>query len=206
MNYIRLWLLAAISVIPGSVPAELTDAEKKMGHAIHGSLMEAGKSYANGSFDQAGAQLQQAISQLEAASQNGSAELNSALRPTIARIENAHGMLREKGVDLPSFQRPRGILGDPAADARRADELILAGLKTQGITPLPRSSDEVFLRRAYLDIAGRIPTFDEAETFLNNTSRDKRRRLVDELLDSPAYVSNYLNYWTEILRIRDKLT
>ena len=102
--------------------------------------------------------------------------------------------------------RMAAATADEISAAKQIDKLIADKLEEHEIRPLPRASDEVFLRRAYLDIAGRIPTFEEAAVFLNDSSLDKRRRLVDELLDSPAYVSNYLNYWTDILRVRDKLT
>ena len=53
--------------------------------------------------------------------------------------------------------------------------------------PNERTTDEQFLRRIYLDIAGRIPTFDEAKGFLDSRSKTKRPELINELLNSDAY-------------------
>lgn len=69
--------------------------------------------------------------------------------------------------------------------------------------PNPKTSDNQFLRRIYLDVAGRIPTFDEADEFLNDRSPDKRAKLIDKLLDSDAYVMNMFNHYADLLRIRE---
>jgi hypothetical protein len=65
------------------------------------------------------------------------------------------------------------------------------------------TSDEQFLRRIYLDAAGRIPTYKEAEKFLGNSDRNKRAALIDELLESEAFVMSQFNYLSDLLRIRD---
>lgn len=69
--------------------------------------------------------------------------------------------------------------------------------------PNDPTSDTQFLRRIYLDIAGRIPTFEEADTFLSSSDRDKRAKLIDQLLDSEAFVMHTFNYYSDLLRIRD---
>ena len=65
-------------------------------------------------------------------------------------------------------------------------------------------SDDVFLRRTYLNIAGRIPTYDEAQSFLLSNKADKRRQLVETLLESDAYVSHQFNFWADILRVQSR--
>src|SRR5437588_963482 len=49
------------------------------------------------------------------------------------------------------------------------------------------AADAAFLRRVYLDLAGTIPTADEAHQFLQNSSPGKRSRLIDRLLDDPRF-------------------
>jgi len=92
-----------------------------------------------------------------------------------------------------------------AERAARVDELIDAHLKESGLTPPEVADDETFVRRAYLDIAGRIPTNREAEEFFASTQEDKRDALVHELLRSPGFVSHSFNYWADILRIKSVL-
>jgi Protein of unknown function (DUF1549)/Protein of unknown function (DUF1553) len=69
--------------------------------------------------------------------------------------------------------------------------------------PNDPTSDEQFLRRIYLDAAGRIPTFAEAEAFLGDRTPNKRALLIDKLLDSEAFVMRMFNYYSDLLRIRE---
>jgi hypothetical protein len=72
--------------------------------------------------------------------------------------------------------------------------------------PNNMTNDNQFLRRIYLDIAGRIPTFEEAEKFLTSRSAAKRAELINELLDSPAFAMRMYNYYSDLFRIRDGVT
>ncbi len=69
--------------------------------------------------------------------------------------------------------------------------------------PNDPTSDQQFLRRIYLDVAGRIPTYDEAERFLSSSDRSKRANLINELLESEAFVMHTFNFYSDLLRIRD---
>ncbi len=89
--------------------------------------------------------------------------------------------------------------------AARVDELIDAHLAEEGLTPPPAADDETFVRRAYLDIVGRIPTNREAEAFFASSEEGKHDALVHELLRSPGFVSHSFNYWADILRIKSVL-
>lgn len=65
------------------------------------------------------------------------------------------------------------------------------------------TTDQQFLRRIYLDLAGRIPTFDEAEVFLSDRQPNKRAALIDQLLDSEAFAMRMYNYYSDLFRIRE---
>lgn len=61
--------------------------------------------------------------------------------------------------------------------------------------------DRRFIRRAYMDVKGVLPTPEEGNAFLDDKSPDKRRRLVDQLLeDRQSYTLNWLSFWNDILR------
>lgn len=89
--------------------------------------------------------------------------------------------------------------------SRKIDVLVNAKLKEAGLKPAPLADDEVFLRRAYLDIVGRIPTLEETDAFLSAESKNKRSLLIDDLLDSYGYVSRQFNYWADLLRAKTDL-
>ena len=80
------------------------------------------------------------------------------------------------------------------------DDLVWKKLQRLRITPSETAPDHKFLRRAYLDIIGRVPTLDEAQTFLSDPSPDRRERLVDHLLDRPEYADHWANKWADLLR------
>ncbi|MCA9135419.1 MAG: DUF1553 domain-containing protein [Planctomycetales bacterium] len=84
------------------------------------------------------------------------------------------------------------------------DDLIEKKLAEKDQSPNFFVEDEVFLRRIYLDVAGRIPTLSEAQTFLDSKDPDKRAELIDALLSSPDYVSHTYNYWAETLRLCER--
>ena len=73
--------------------------------------------------------------------------------------------------------------------------------EVSGSTPL---NDAQFVRRIYLELAGRIPTFDETVPFLDSKSATKRADLIDDLLESPDYVSHTYNFWADILRLAER--
>ncbi len=82
--------------------------------------------------------------------------------------------------------------------AGRVDELLATRWAAGGVQPAPAADDAEFLRRAYLDLAGTIPTVAEVRDFLDDQAPDKRRRLVDRLLAGPAYVEHFTNIWRSV--------
>jgi hypothetical protein len=84
----------------------------------------------------------------------------------------------------------------------KIDRLVFDRLKSLGIQPAYLCSDEVFLRRAYLDAIGTLPTAQEAWLFLNDPHPDKRRALVDRLLDRPEFADYWSMKWSDLLRVK----
>jgi len=66
--------------------------------------------------------------------------------------------------------------------------------------PSQPAADYTFLRRAYLDVIGRLPTPDEARAFLTSDAPTKREELVDALLARPEYADYWANKWADLLR------
>ena len=65
-------------------------------------------------------------------------------------------------------------------------------------------SDEIFLRRAYLSVTGKLPRKEKATEFLNSTDSDKRQKLIDNLLESDEYLTYFGNLWGDMLRIKSE--
>ena len=100
---------------------------------------------------------------------------------------------------LPKFKKP---LDDRtlATFSSSIDQKIENQLKIYDQRPNKDISDETFLRRAYLKIIGRIPTYDETQEFMSNRGPKGRKALIDKLLASEGYIHNWFIYWADILR------
>ena len=85
----------------------------------------------------------------------------------------------------------------------RIDEIITVDLKKHEVQSNPPASDIQFVRRVYLDVIGRIPTSEELQDFYANTRKDRRARLIDELLESPGHESHMFNWLGDMLRVKD---
>ena len=98
-------------------------------------------------------------------------------------------------------------LGERPLEAASSDEEIVAkinGFVKQGwsdssVTPSERADDGEYARRVSLDIVGHIPAYQRLVQFLNDSSPDKRARLVDELLDDPDYAEQFSTIWGNLL-------
>jgi hypothetical protein len=89
---------------------------------------------------------------------------------------------------------------DPAlALARKIDRHVEAGLKDRKGVAAPIATDYEFIRRVYLDLAGRIPKVSEVRAFLDDRRPEKRRLLVEKLLASTNYVNHFTNVWKSLL-------
>jgi len=92
------------------------------------------------------------------------------------------------------------VVASAAADIDRLVGVVLTANKQSLNTP---ATDEQFLRRIYLDAAGRVPTAKEASTFLASNAPDKRAKLIDELVFSPSYTMQMFNWMADLLRVKD---
>ena len=146
---------------------------------------------------------------------SGQAQFSSNLDP-IASVDE-DGVVRaggEKGeaVIMARFQGQVGVFraivphGEPRTDIpgfeprTYVDQLAMEKWKQLGLLPSPQADDATFLRRVMLDTCGRLPTVDEARRFLADDSTEKRRQLIDRLLDSPDYAAHAAMRWSSILR------
>ena len=82
---------------------------------------------------------------------------------------------------------------------RKIDERVNERLAAAKIEPAFVADDAEFLRRVYLDLTGVIPRVSEVREFLADKRLDKRARLIDKLLDSPAHATHLANTWRNIM-------
>ncbi len=91
------------------------------------------------------------------------------------------------------------------SESQKIDQLLAKDWEKAGLKANPPASDEVLVRRLYLDIAGRIPTVEESQAYLKSSDPQKRAKLIDTLLASDGYTSHMFNYWADVLRLSDNV-
>jgi hypothetical protein len=116
-----------------------------------------------------------------------------------ALVSSASAQLARKEADLGN---------DPAWIKKAAGEIdkrVGTGFQKAKVTPVSPADDSRWLRRVYLDATGRIPSYTEAKAFLDDSTPDKREKLVEKLLNSEGYVSQMYNYFCDLFRATSRL-
>ena len=99
---------------------------------------------------------------------------------------------------------PAGALDGGAEPTARGgiDEAVFRRWKALGIQPAQVCTDPVFVRRAYLDVIGTLPTPAEARQFLMDKDPQKRRALIDRLLEREEFADYWAMKWGDLLRVK----
>lgn len=121
-------------------------------------------------------------------------QLTNDPETTLAIQSELHDDIDTQLVDVSNDAQVVGFINQELA----------AGWQNQGLIPSPRAAETEWIRRVYLDLAGRIPTRSEVETYLADHRPERRERLVDMLLLSREYASNFASIWTNLLVGRSK--
>ncbi|HCN30146.1 MAG TPA: hypothetical protein DIT64_15685 [Verrucomicrobiales bacterium] len=91
-------------------------------------------------------------------------------------------------------------------EAAQIDALLATHWQKHGVQPNPPATDEIFVRRVHLDLAGRIPTHRETVDFLADSAADKRARLIDRLLASEGFTMHQFHFYADLFRVLSKGT
>ncbi len=98
--------------------------------------------------------------------------------------------------DIDGFKWP-----NPPAN-NYIDDLVYEKLRQLQYEPSRLCSDNEFVRRVYLDVVGLLPTIAEQDAFLGDKQPDRRRRLIDHLLDRPEHATLWALKWGDLLRLQ----
>ncbi len=107
-------------------------------------------------------------------------------------------------ISLPQSESEDSPFERSAENAQRnpIDTHVQAALRAKGIASAPLCSDEVFIRRAYLDVIGAIPTAREVVYFLQDKRPGKRPELIDALLERSEFADYQAMKWCDVLRVK----
>ena len=107
-----------------------------------------------------------------------------------------------EGIALPmAALRPYESDGSLTPESE-IDKLVFGRLKRLEIQPAYPCSDAVFVRRAYLDVIGTLPTTQEVKAFLLDPNPAKRSVLIDRLLDREEFADYWAMKWSDLLRVK----
>lgn len=111
--------------------------------------------------------------------------------PVSARIDAARVLDLDR--QYAAARRTRAAVVTPPSK-NVIDDWTFKKMSDDGVAPAPLTTDGEFVRRIYLDLTGRVPTFEQIKAFLADNSAGKRDKLIDTLLSSPAYVDQF-SFW-----------
>ena len=94
-----------------------------------------------------------------------------------------------------------GVRFERPPERNFVDRLVWDKLQRLGIVPSELADDSAFLRRVSLDTTGALPTAGDSRAFLEDSSADKRRRLIDALLGKEEYAAYWAMRWGDLLRV-----
>jgi hypothetical protein len=138
----------------------------------------------------------------------------SPVTPTTReRIEAAHDDMRQATADTArEAARLTDAVAKPANAVRPGpvprrnfiDTIIFDRIKKDGIPHAGLSTDEEFVRRVYMDAIGLPPTADQVRSFIADPRRDKRDRLIDDLVVHDSFAEQWAWYWGDLLRMSNE--
>lgn len=88
----------------------------------------------------------------------------------------------------------------PTLTPAELDRLVDGFLAESKAPTASRTTDVEFVRRLYLDLTGKLPTPEQARAFVNSTEKGRRAKLIEYLLNSPDYATNWARYWRDVIR------
>jgi hypothetical protein len=95
---------------------------------------------------------------------------------------------------------PQPVSAHASSARTKLDHFVFARLAEKGLAPSPRADDRTLIRRAYIDLIGLKPTFDEVEAYASDASPDKYEKLLDRLLAMPQYGERWGRHWLDVVR------
>jgi len=117
------------------------------------------------------------------------------------------GMPIEQGRKWWAFQPVQEMAAPAVRDTAWAktkiDQFVLARLEEKGLKPSPPADARTLVQRAYIDLVGYKPSYEEVEAFVNDRSPDAYEKLVERLLASPQYGERWGRHWMDVARFAE---
>ncbi|HEY5315985.1 MAG TPA: DUF1549 domain-containing protein, partial [Pirellulales bacterium] len=103
-------------------------------------------------------------------------------------------------VRITYLEPKKGFQWPTPPESNYVDRHVFAKLKMLSIQPSDLCTDQEFIRRAYMDLCGVLPTAAETQAFLASKEPNRRAKLIDALLERPEYADLWTLKWADVLR------
>jgi hypothetical protein len=117
------------------------------------------------------------------------------------------GMSIEEGRKWWAFQPVHEMPASPVKNSNwpkaKIDSFLLARLEEKGIAPSPPADRRTLVQRAYVDLVGYKPLYEEVEAFVNDKSPNAYAKLIERLLASPRYGERWGRHWMDVARFAE---
>ena len=135
----------------------------------------------------------------------GAADPRTSAPAVASAAPQYKGMSIDEGRKWWAFQpvavvpapKPAGAAAWPKS---KIDNFVLAKLQAKTLEPSPQADRRTLATRAYVDLLGYKPTFEEVQAFVNDRSPNAYERLIDRLLASPHYGERWARHWMDVAR------
>ena len=133
------------------------------------------------------------------------AALAAADAPLLTEVTPQHiEQMRQTHWAFQPVQRPQvPAVQDGSWISTPVDAFVLAKLEAAGVKPSPKADRHTLIRRAYFDMIGLPPTYEQVQAFVNDTSADAWSKVVESLLSSPHYGERWARHWLDVARYAD---
>jgi len=126
-------------------------------------------------------------------------------RDTYKALGEIHAAVRKEasggsGTPARPPERPKKTVVTPTMTPADLDALVDSFLEKAKVPPASPTTDVEFVRRIYLDVTGKLPTPDQTRAFVATREKDKRVKLIDQLLAGKDYATNWGRYWRDVIK------
>ena len=100
----------------------------------------------------------------------------------------------------PISELPAPSVKNKSWARNKIDPFILAPLEAKRFSPAPIADKRTLVRRAYIDLLGFKPTYEEVESFAAESAPDAWTKLIDKLQAMPQYGERWGRHWMDVAR------
>lgn len=203
---LRRWIAAGMPQDPPGAPAldrlEAQPAQQVLTESSAEVQLAASASYSNGERrDVTRLAVFEPSSSIVAVSPEGRVTFHDFGEVTVI-VRYLHRQVPVRLAYVPA--RP-DFVWSGLSETNYIDQHVFAKLRSLRINPSELAGDSEFVRRAYLDALGILPTADEARAFVADGSPDKRAKLIDQLLARPEFAEFWALRWSDLLKNEEKV-